>query len=82
MANHEVERIFRTARGTMVGKTMEGNSPNSDELVAMVDEALSGGQKETFTETALGSHNQVYRVLVRPLKDEQGNLEGTVVVFQ
>lgn len=80
VANHVVERIFRTARGTMVGKTMEGISPNSDELVAMVDEALSGG-KETFTETALGSHNQVYRVLVRPLKDEQGNLEGTVVVF-
>ena len=28
----------------------------------------------------IGFHNQVYRVL-RPLKDEQGNLEGTVVVF-
>ena len=32
VANHVVERIFRTARGTMVGKTMEGISPNSDEL--------------------------------------------------
>ncbi len=48
VANHVAERIFRTARGTLVGKTMETISPNNGELVAMVDEALLGG-KENFT---------------------------------
>jgi two-component system phosphate regulon sensor histidine kinase PhoR len=80
VANHIAERIFHTARGTLVGKTMQAISPNNGELVAMVDEAVSGG-KETFAETMLGTHNQVYRVVVRPIKNDSGQMEGTVVVF-
>lgn len=80
VANHIAERIFHTMRGTLVGKTMQAISPNNGELVAMVDEAVSGG-KETFAETMLGTHNQVYRVVVRPIKDDSGQMEGTVVVF-
>lgn len=80
LANHIAEKIFHNIRGTLIGKTMEKISPGDDELVAMVDEAVSSG-KETFAETMLGTHGQVYRVLVRPIKNEQGLLEGTVVVI-
>ncbi len=80
VANHVAERIFHTPRGALVGKNMQAISPNNGELVAMVDEAVSGG-KETFAETMLGTHNQVYRVVVRPVKDDSGQMEGTVVVF-
>ncbi|MGI6436127.1 MAG: sensor histidine kinase [Syntrophomonadaceae bacterium] len=80
VANHIAEKIFHTTRGTLIGKTMEEISPSDDELVAMVEETLLSG-KETFAETMLGTHSQVYRVLVRPIKNDQGRLEGTVVVF-
>lgn len=78
LANHVAERLFFTPRGYLVGKTIAQINPRS-EIVNMVDEALATG-KEVFAETMLTSTDQVYRVHIKPIKDDDGLIEGAVAV--
>ncbi|MEN6350606.1 MAG: ATP-binding protein [Syntrophomonas sp.] len=78
-ANKAAENVFLVREGQLLSKRLY-DVCDDRKITDMIYEVLNTGN-ETFTETVIRPSTQIFRVHAVPIKNNNGHIEGAVVVF-